>query len=90
MKKKSELELNGVLYESLITANGKQVDISTRYVPYPFGHGWESIVFLCGKKGLPLKASLEKPLDYKRYGESVYAAEKGHEKLVNKWLKGVA
>lgn len=90
MKKKSELELNGLLYETVVTANGKTVDISTRYVHYPLGHGWETIVLLCGKKGLPLKASLEKPLDEKRYGESAYAAENGHKKLVNKWLKGVA
>lgn len=87
--KKSKLELNG-LHETVITSNGKEVRISTRYVPYPLGHGWETLVLLLGKRGEPLKASYEKPLDEKRYGESAYAAENGHKKLVNKWLKGVA
>lgn len=41
-------------------------------------------IFVISDKSRKSKASLEKPLDYKRYGESPSAAEKGHHKLVNK------
>ena len=72
--------------ETVITRNGKKVTISTKYVPYPMGRGWETMVFVTNRNGV----KYDKVLDEGHYGESEYAAKNGHTKMCQKWLKGVA
>ena len=69
----------------IITKNWKTVVIDTRYVPYPLGHGYETMVF--PKNGS--KVNYKRVLDEKRYGESKIMADIGHAKMINKWMKEV-
>ena len=74
------VKLDDFARDEVVTRNGKRVVIDTRYVPYPLGRGYESMVFRAAeKKG--------KALDEKHYGESKEAADTGHAKLINKWMK---
>ena len=74
------VQLDDYARTEVTTRNGKAVVIDTRYVPYPLGRGYESMVFRASdKKG--------KALDEKHYGESKSAADAGHTKLINKWMK---
>ena len=73
----------------IVTRNGKTVMVDTSYVPWPLGHGYETQVFHCSASGNITKGNAVKPLDEKQYGESKTAADKGHAKMVNKWMKEV-
>ena len=77
--------------DEIITRNGKQVVIDTRYVPYPLGHGYETQVFaqFTNQIGHMVTDYGKGVLDEKRYGESKTAAETGHTKMVNKWIKEI-
>ena len=68
------------------TANGKRVLIDTRYVPWPLGRGYETMVFPCTVNGKP---NYKKELDVQTYGNNKVAADEGHTDLVNKWMKEV-
>ncbi len=68
----------------IVTRNGKHVVVDTRYVPWPTGRGYETQVFRCNSNGT---VTNYKSLDENRYGESKTAADAGHTKMINKWMK---
>ncbi len=69
----------------IVTRNGKHVVVDTRYVPWPTGRGYETQVFRCNSNGTV--TNYIKELDCKSYGENKKAADAGHTKMVNKWMK---
>lgn len=73
------VKLDDYARDEVTTRNGKRVIVDTRYVPYPMGRGYETLVFRNSLKG--------KVLDEGHYGESKEAADRGHTKFINKWMK---
>ena len=77
------IQLDDFARDIITTRNGVNVLVDTRYIPWPLGHGYETGVYRC-KKGKP---DFENEIDCKRYGESKTAADEGHCKMINKWMK---
>ena len=78
------IRLDDKARDEITTANGKRVLVDTQYVPFPFGYGYETMVFRVRKDG---SLDAMNPLDKRSYGEDKESAEAWHTEYINKYIK---